>query len=252
MKRKKNDITTIKSNYLHVNNVFRTVLQHGVYKSGQPVSSKQASSTSKLSDKGKNLAGILLGIGNPLLDISAHNINKDVLAKYKLKTGDAIMAAPNHLALFEELSSFPNLFFTAGGAAQNTIRAAQWMLQHPEAAGFIGCIGSDHHGQVLQQAADISGIKSYYMVKEDAKTGVCAVLINESERSLVAHLGAAEQYHSSHFQLPEIQKVVEQAKYFYSEAFFVVVSHETLMMLGKHSNDHGKHFFVELVCSLLD
>ena len=32
--------------------------------------------------------------------------------------------------------------YIAGGAAQNAIRAAQWMLQIPKATGYIGCIGA--------------------------------------------------------------------------------------------------------------
>jgi adenosine kinase len=39
--------------------------------------------------------GILLGMGNPLLDISAV-VKSDFLAKYGLKENDAILAADQH------------------------------------------------------------------------------------------------------------------------------------------------------------
>lgn len=46
--------------------------------------------------------GILLGIGNPLLDISA-TVGEDLLKKYDMKPDDAIMAEDKHMPLYREL-----------------------------------------------------------------------------------------------------------------------------------------------------
>lgn len=43
-----------------------------------------------------------MGIGNPLLDISA-NVDDGLLEKYELKPDDAIMADEKHMPLYKEL-----------------------------------------------------------------------------------------------------------------------------------------------------
>lgn len=68
--------------------------------------------------------GLLLGIGNPLLDISA-SVDEDFLKKYELKPNDAILANEKHKALYDELIEQYNAEFIAGGAVQNTMRVAQ-------------------------------------------------------------------------------------------------------------------------------
>ena len=35
-----------------------------------------------------------------------------------------------------------NVDYMAGGATQNTIRVAQWLMQMPKAASYIGCVGN--------------------------------------------------------------------------------------------------------------
>lgn len=44
----------------------------------------------------------MLGIGNPLLDISA-NVEEDLLKKYDLQANNAIMAEEKHMPLYKEL-----------------------------------------------------------------------------------------------------------------------------------------------------
>jgi adenosine kinase len=66
----------------------------------------------------------ILGIGNPLLDISAE-VPLSVLERYNLTLGSAILASPEHLPLFQELIDQYQVDYVAGGATQNAIRAAQ-------------------------------------------------------------------------------------------------------------------------------
>merc|ERR1711957_75414 len=58
-------------------------------------------------------------MGNPLLDISAE-VGKEVLDKYKLEPGNAILAEKEHQPLFGELLKMPNVQLIAGGATQNS------------------------------------------------------------------------------------------------------------------------------------
>jgi len=198
-----------------------------------------------------DLQGVLLGIGNPLLDISAH-VPQQFLDKYELKTANAILADPvKHLPLYEELVKNHKVDYTAGGATQNSIRAAQWMLQIPGATTFIGCIGNDENGKNMKIAAEQDGLKTLYMIDEKKPTGTCAVLIKDKERSLVANLGAAESYKKEHFENEATQLIVKKARYFYSSGFFLTVSPDTLIAIGKHAKETNKHFAMNLSAPFL-
>lgn len=68
--------------------------------------------------------GLLLGIGNPLLDISA-KVDDYFLDKYNLKANDAILAQDKHKPLYDEMVEQYKADFIAGGSVQNTMRVAQ-------------------------------------------------------------------------------------------------------------------------------
>lgn len=53
----------------------------------------------------------------------------------------------------QEVSGMPGAELTAGGATANTIRAAQWMLQVPHAASFMGCVANDAFETILSEDA---------------------------------------------------------------------------------------------------
>ena len=48
--------------------------------------------------------------------------------------------------------------YIAGGATQNSIRVAQWMLGVPGATSYFGCVGSDHHAEQLRKVAEKDGV----------------------------------------------------------------------------------------------
>lgn len=49
-----------------------------------------------------DLTGSILGMGNPLLDISA-NVGEDILEKYGLEANNAVLAEEKHKPLYDEL-----------------------------------------------------------------------------------------------------------------------------------------------------
>jgi adenosine kinase len=67
---------------------------------------------------------MLLGMGNPLLDLSV-TVDPALLTKYNLKPNDAILAEDKHMPLYKELSSDPSVEYIAGGSTQNSLRVAQ-------------------------------------------------------------------------------------------------------------------------------
>merc|ERR1712216_9209 len=85
----------------------------------------------------------LLGMGNPLLDISVACEDDALLKKYDLKLNDAILAEAKHAPLYEEMATHGDVEYIAGGATQNTIRVAQWMMQREGATAYMGCVGED-------------------------------------------------------------------------------------------------------------
>ena len=76
----------------------------------------------------KNLNGAILGLCNPLLDISAE-VPLTFLEKFGCTLNNAILAEDKHIALYTELVASYPVQYIAGGATQNSIRVAQWMLQ---------------------------------------------------------------------------------------------------------------------------
>merc|ERR1712241_1492370 len=118
--------------------------------------------------------------------------------------------------------------YIAGGATQNTIRVAQWILQQPGATAYMGCIGKDENGQKLQQACSTDGVNALYMVDKSTPTGTCATLITGIERSLCTNLEAANNYKVDHCKEPDNWKVVQNAGIVYSAGFFATVSPDAI------------------------
>jgi len=192
--------------------------------------------------------GLLMGMGNPLLDISAE-VGQDVLDKYGLKMDDAILAEEKHQPLYAELAEKYNPQYIAGGATQNTIRVAQWMLSKtlPKTTAFMGCVGaSDEFGKTLETCAAADGVLTHYMKDEKAPTGTCAVLVKDGERSLCTNLDAANNFNKSHLETDEAKAIYESAKFYYIAGFFLTVSVESLMVIAEHSLANDKTFCLNL------
>jgi len=192
----------------------------------------------------------LLGMGNPLLDISAE-VDAALLEKYGLKAGDAILAEDKHQPLFGEMVKMPNVQYIAGGATQNTIRVAQWMLQQPGATAYMGCIGKDENGEKLSKACATDGVNALYMVDPATPTGTCATLITGIERSLCTNLSAANNYKVDHCKEAANWKVVQGAKIVYSAGFFATVSPDAMKAVSAEKAKDGGIYCLNLSAPFL-
>lgn len=195
--------------------------------------------------------GALLGLCNPLLDISAE-VPKELLEKYGVSLNNAILAEEKHVPLYKELiSDFP-VQYIAGGAGQNSIRVAQWMLNSPGATAYFGAIGSDAYGETLSKCVAEDGVLACYQKNsEGVPTGTCAVLVNGGERSLVANLAAANTFTPSHLESAEAKEIISRAKVFYVTGFFLTVSVDAILTLAKHSAEANKTFAINLSAPFL-
>ena len=194
--------------------------------------------------------GVLVGMGNPLLDISAV-VDEDFLNKYEVKLNNAILAEPKHLPMYAELADRGNVEYIAGGATQNSIRVAQWMLGVPGATSYMGCIGKDKFGEEMKKNSKAAGVNVHYYEDGTKPTGTCAVLVVKGERSLIANLSAANCYKSEHLKLPENWALVEKAKFFYIAGFFLTVSPESILLVAQHAAEKGKTFMMNLAAPFI-
>jgi len=175
---------------------------------------------------------IIMGMGNPLLDISAE-VGQDMLNKYGVKLDSAILAEEKHLPIYKELIEKYSPQFIAGGACQNSMRVAQWMLTNAgfekNSAAFIGCVGDDSNGEKLKACAESDGVLVDYMKDKEHPTGTCAVLVKGGERSLIANLGAANHFKQEHLTTALARGISEYSKILYVAGFFLTVSPESFM-----------------------
>jgi len=192
------------------------------------------------------MEGVLLGMGNPLLDISA-TVKPELLAKHNLKSNDAILTEDE--AIFKDLGEY-KVEYIAGGATQNSIRVAQWLLGAKNSAAYFGCVGEDKYSQTLEQCASEAGVNVKYQ-RSEHPTGRCAVLITGQDRSLVTKLDAANHFTSAHLNNSDNWRVVQAAKVVYSAGFFLTVSVDSMVRVAQHCAENNKTYCLNLSAPFL-
>ncbi|KCV71778.1 hypothetical protein H696_01196 [Fonticula alba] len=152
------------------------------------------------------------------------------------------------MPIYEEVAKMPDMFHIAGGATQNSIRVAQWMLpDNPDSTAFFGGVGNDTQGETLRRVATSDGVLTRYQVIEDGTpTGTCAVLINGLNRSMVTNLGAANKFNIDHLKCQENLDIVHNAELRFVSGFFLTVSPDTAMLVAKDSSERKKTFMLNL------
>lgn len=182
--------------------------------------------------------GILFGMGNALLDIMT-TVKPDFLEKYGLRPNDAILAdEEKHKELFHDMiDNHTPITYLPGGATQNAIKVAQWLLPTRHATTYFGCIAKDKFGEILEQKCDELSVNAVYQYSKTAGTGTSAVLINgttHENRSMVANLAAANGFTREHLDEPAHFKLVESARYFYIAGFFLTACPQAAFEIGDH------------------
>lgn len=56
------------------------------------------------------------------------------------------------------MAELPGVEYIPGGATQNSIRIAQWLLQVPGATSYMGCVGKDDFGNKMRETATQDGV----------------------------------------------------------------------------------------------
>jgi len=188
---------------------------------------------------------LLFTMGNPLLDLQAH-VDKAFLEKWELKQDDAILCGDKHVPMFKEIVEKFKVEYVAGGSTQNTARVCQWMLPKPKITTYMGCVGNDDFGLTLFNKATQDGVNAVYQKNSQFKTGTCAVLLVENNRSLCAHLAAAEKFTIDHLEVPANAELLKNAKFYYIAGFFLTVCPAAIMLAAKHAAENNKIFSMNL------
>jgi len=172
----------------------------------------------------------LVVVGTPLLDLVVMN-GEPLLEKYRLKSNDAILAGPEHSSIYEDiLESYEPVVIPGGDA--NIARAAAYVLPKDDTA-FIGSVGADSRGTLLMQANEKEGVKNAVYVEEGEETGVCAVVIQSNNRSLVTDLCAAKHFRISHLEKPNILSLLRSARHVYVSGYFLPYAAESALQIAK-------------------
>ncbi|XP_078034188.1 adenosine kinase 2 isoform X2 [Augochlora pura] len=148
--------------------------------------------------------------------------------------------------MYEELIEKYKADFIAGGSVQNTMRVAQWFLDKPRVATYMGCVGTDKYSKILEDRARADGLNVRYQYTNKESTGTCAVLITGNDRSLCANLAAANYFSPSHIEEIENKKLIDAAEYIYLSGFFLTVTPETIQAVARHAYENNKMFMMNL------
>ncbi|KAL3093347.1 hypothetical protein niasHS_005861 [Heterodera schachtii] len=200
---------------------------------------------------------ILIGLGSPLLDISA-NVGSELLDKYGLKENGAVLIDQQNMDKFmpleDEILNLDSVLFLPGGSALNTIRVFQWVsngingqkFHKADRAIFFGSVGNDSEAEMLIEKTLETGVEAKFQRIERVRTGKCFSLINATNRSLCACLGAASLFSLDFLHLPENAKLIDTAKFFYSSAHFFTVCPEAIKHLATKANELERPFLFNL------
>jgi len=59
----------------------------------------------------------------------------------------------------------------------------QWLIGVPNATTFMGCIGRDEFGRILEKKVIEAGVNPRYKYHDSEPTGTCAVCLTGTNRS---------------------------------------------------------------------
>lgn len=161
-----------------------------------------------------------------------------------MKEDNVILGSEAHENLIDDLVSNFEVKFTAGGATQNAIRVAQWVLKKEGTCGFIGYVGRDLFAKIMRDELKKDKVRGYYVDVDGKPTGTCAVLITSAGlfRSLVSFPGAARSVSKDSFPW----QVVQQATIVYTSGFTITTGFDVVLEMAKHCKEHGKMFAFNL------
>lgn len=137
-----------------------------------------------------------------------------------------------------------------GGSAQNSARIAQQLLTEkmgPQSVYFVGCVGKDRTGQILERMVLESKVRTLYHYHPTLPTGVTAGMVtSEDSRTLMANIGASKGLPKEFLETSLVRKALNKSIIHFVESYFVGHSPMTVLSLAKISQSLNKNFFLSL------
>jgi adenosine kinase len=186
----------------------------------------------------------IIGMCNPLLDMTMVTETKEFLDKHNLKEANAILVNEVHPIFKDMLEG--HVTYSGGGSALNTMRGLKWMLGSSGHVDFIGCIGNDDYGKLLTKVAHDSGVNTHFDINQVHQTGCCASIIYNKDRSLVGFVSAAGHYSFDHYQSRDVQEAVNSSDIIYTTGFFSLSSYASILAAGQYAAQSNKYFMLNL------
>ena len=112
---------------------------------------------------------------------------------------------------------------------------------------YIGSVGDDDLRRTLESANSAEGVVSAYQVQPaPVRTGACAVILSNHDRSLCTTLRAAEQFTPAHLSTPAVASLLDGAKILYIEGYFLTHGIESVLEVTKAASSKGKTVVLNL------
>jgi len=189
---------------------------------------------------------VLAAFGNPLLDIIVREGCEGLVEKYGLARNIAQEVDTIKTGLHAEVTQRSNLEYSGGGCALNTVRVFQWLSPSPNSAVFLGGLGKDDSGAVLESLVNSDAVLTAFAKQDDLPTGHCIALVEGAERTLAANLGAANKFSKEDLWQGNNRTLLEGAKVIYVEGYFLSHSPEAAMELARFAQKHRITFVFNL------
>jgi adenosine kinase len=172
----------------------------------------------------------ILGIGNPIIDISA-TTTKETLKKYDLDFGGTVFASDSNIGVYAELEKSPDVSYVPGGSVTNSIRVANWCLKGSKdyRCMLLGCVGNDEYGKKLKTELDKVEVKSILETNQEHPTSRCGAAIFKKERCLIPHIMASR--HLSENFVNQNKANFSQVDIFFIEGYFIIEKHNIVVDL---------------------
>lgn len=194
----------------------------------------------------------IFGAGNPLLDCSLEfPQDSDVFTRFEIQPAAACLAESKHTPLFDEICANEKVKYIPGGATLNSIRVAQWCLGSEGKTCYTGSIADDDAGTTLANGCKNDGVDTSFYKDTAAPTGRCAVVVVGRERSLVADLQAANNYHTDHLSVPEAQALWQNSSICYSAGFWLTVCPEGMKNIAEYCRANNKKYCLNISAEFL-
>jgi len=188
---------------------------------------------------------VLAAFGNPLLDIIVGDETGEVVNMFGLEKDIAQEVDTIGSGLFELATQRPDIEYSGGGCALNTVRVFQWLSGVRHDSMFLGGLGTDASGAMLQSLVEKDGVRTVFARQPGLATGHCIALVRGHERTLCANLGAANKYETADLA-PHKDTLLRHTKVIYVEGYFLSHSPDAALELAVFAQQHKITFVFNL------